>query len=109
MVSLFPDDYPPAEPERADDGPCCEHWASFVEAQGDGVHLTWTVMHRFAHDRLPFSAAALASLAGIDEDEATSAIDSALERGWIGPVRPEGYVRGEPTTVLYQGCLHRWR
>lgn len=107
-MSLFPGDYPSDESEPAPDKPCCEHWEHFVAAQGDGVHLTWAVLHRFAHGRLPFSAAALAELAGIDEDEAVSAIDTAIERGWIMPTGIENYMSGAQTAI-YQGCLTRWR
>jgi hypothetical protein len=109
-MSLFPDDYPPNEPEVVVPKPCCEYWASFVEAQDtDGVHLVWTCVHRLAHGRTPFTAEALAEMARVSVKEADTVIRSALERQWLNPVQAEYHMQFGATTGLYQGRLRRQR
>lgn len=94
-MTLF-DDYPPHQPIRRT-GPCCEgqHGAPIVEQ----------FLHVLAHSRVPFSAQALAELAGLTDHMAAAEIDVAIEAGHVGPVEPEDYM--EAPTGLYVGRLAR--
>jgi hypothetical protein len=93
-MSLF-EEYPPL-PRKApklqrDD--CCDAWAAFIaRTEGDG-HRVWDFVHRWGHRRTPFSADALAEIAGTSRAHAEAVIGCVVELGWVAPIQPEYYQR----------------
>jgi hypothetical protein len=102
------EDYP-YKPKRTKPKPeCCDRWEAFVADRAErklGVHLVWRVVHRYAHSRLPFSLATLATAAHTTEANAGRVVEGAVDAEWIARVQPEW--DGQLPAPVWFGRLER--
>lgn len=89
-MSLFPDQYPPADTRPARTA------ETFPEAPVGISPLMWQWLYAFAHSRTPFTLRQLADISGASDTRVRMAIRAALNQDWITAVHRERHETNPP-------------